>query len=51
MAVSFEASEYTAQSDALGTLRILEAVRMLWLSEKTRTYQANTTSSMAWCRR
>ncbi|QNJ30588.1 GDP-mannose 4/6-dehydratase [Synechococcus sp. PROS-9-1] len=42
VAVSFEAPEYTANSDALGTLRILEAVRMLDLTEKTRIYQAST---------
>ena len=42
VAVSFEAPEYTANSDALGTLRILEAVRMLGLSHKTRIYQAST---------
>ena len=42
VAVSFEAPEYTANSDALGTLRILEAVRMLGLSNKTRIYQAST---------
>ena len=42
VAVSFEAPEYTANSDALGTLRILEAVRMLGLSSKTRIYQAST---------
>jgi GDPmannose 4,6-dehydratase len=42
VAVSFEAPEYTANSDALGTLRILEAVRILGLSEKTRIYQAST---------
>ena len=42
VAVSFEAPEYTANSDALGTLRILEAVRMLGLSPKTRIYQAST---------
>jgi GDPmannose 4,6-dehydratase len=42
VAVSFEAPEYTANSDALGTLRILEAVRMLGLSKKTRIYQAST---------
>jgi GDPmannose 4,6-dehydratase len=42
VAVSFEAPEYTANSDALGTLRILEAVRMLGLSDKTRIYQAST---------
>lgn len=42
VAVSFEAPEYTANSDALGTLRILEAVRMLGLIGKTRIYQAST---------
>ena len=42
VAVSFEAPEYTANSDALGTLRILEAVRMLGLTNKTRIYQAGT---------
>ena len=42
VAVSFEAPEYTANSDALGTLRILEAVRMLGLTQKTRFYQAST---------
>ena len=41
-AVSFEAAEYTANSDALGTLRILEALRMLGVQEKTRNYQAST---------
>ena len=42
MAVSFEAPEYTANIDALGTLRILEAVRILGLTETTRIYQAST---------
>ena len=42
VAVSFEAPEYTANCDALGTLRILEAVRLLGLTEKTRIYQAST---------
>ena len=42
VAVSFEAPEYTANSDALGTLRILEAVRLLGLTNKTRIYQAST---------
>jgi GDPmannose 4,6-dehydratase len=42
VAVSFEAPEYTANSDALGTLRILEAVRMLGLTHTTRIYQAST---------
>jgi len=40
--VSFEEPEYTANSDALGTLRILEAIRTLGLQEKTRFYQAST---------
>ncbi|MEK0290643.1 GDP-mannose 4,6-dehydratase [Caldifermentibacillus hisashii] len=40
--VSFEMPEYTADVDALGTLRILEAVRILGLTEKTRIYQAST---------
>ena len=42
VAVSFESPEYTANCDALGTLRILEAVRILGLTEKTRIYQAST---------
>ena len=40
--MSFEAPEYTANVDALGTLRILEAVRICGLAEKTRFYQAST---------
>ena len=40
--VSFETPEYTANADALGTLRILEAVRLLGLEKKTRIYQAST---------
>jgi len=42
VAVSFETPEYTANCDALGTLRILEAVRILNLKEKTKIYQAST---------
>jgi len=42
VAVSFESPEYTANSDALGTLRILEAVRILGLTTKTKIYQAST---------
>ena len=42
VSVSFESPEYTANSDALGTLRILEAVRLLGLPKKTRIYQAST---------
>lgn len=40
--VSFESPEYTANVDALGTLRLLEAIRMLGLGAKTRFYQAST---------
>lgn len=40
--VSFETPEYTGNSDALGTLRILEAIRLLELEKKTRFYQAST---------
>ena len=40
--VSFETAEYTADTDGMGTLRILEAVRLLGLQEKTRIYQAST---------
>ncbi len=40
--VSFEEPEYTANSDALGTLRLLEAIRILGLEQKTRFYQAST---------
>jgi GDPmannose 4,6-dehydratase len=42
VAVSFEAPEYTANADALGALRILEAIRASGLKEKTRFYQAST---------
>ena len=42
VAVSFETPEYTANSDALGTLRLLEAIRILGLGQKTRFYQAST---------
>jgi len=42
VAVSFESPEYTADVDALGTLRLLEALRLLRLTEKTRFYQAST---------
>jgi GDPmannose 4,6-dehydratase len=42
VAVSFEEPEYTANSDALGVLRILEAIRILKLEKKTRFYQAST---------
>jgi GDPmannose 4,6-dehydratase len=42
VAVSFEEPEYTADSDGLGTLRVLEAIRILRLEKKTRFYQAST---------
>jgi len=42
VAVSFEEPEYTANSDALGSLRILEAIRILGLEKKTKYYQAST---------
>ena len=42
VAVSFEEPEYTANSDALGVLRVLEAIRILGLAKKTRFYQAST---------
>lgn len=42
VAVSFECPEYTANCDALGTLRILEAIRILGLTNKTKVYQAST---------
>jgi GDPmannose 4,6-dehydratase len=42
VAVSFETPEYTANADAVGTLRILEAIRILGLQQRTRFYQAST---------
>lgn len=42
VAVSFETPEYTANADAVGTLRMLEAIRILGLAERTRFYQAST---------
>jgi GDPmannose 4,6-dehydratase len=42
VAVSFETPEYTANSDAVGTLRVLEAIRILGLENKTKFYQAST---------
>jgi GDPmannose 4,6-dehydratase len=42
VAVSFETPEYTANSDAVGTLRVLEAIRILGLEKRTRFYQAST---------
>jgi GDPmannose 4,6-dehydratase len=46
VAVSFEAPEYTADVDAMGSLRILEAIRFLGLENKTRFYQASTQNYM-----
>ncbi len=40
--VSFDTPEYTANADGIGTLRILEAIRLLGLEKKTRIYQAST---------
>ena len=42
VAVSFDSPEYTANADGIGTLRLLEAIRLLGLNEKTRFYQAST---------
>src|SRR3954463_12497376 len=42
VAVSFEEPEYTADSDGIGTLRLLEAIRILGMEKKTRFYQAST---------
>ena len=44
--VSFETPEYTANADATGALRILEAIRILGLTEKTRFYQASTSETL-----
>jgi GDPmannose 4,6-dehydratase len=49
VAVSFEEPEYTANSDALGPLRLLEAMRILGLRDRTRFYQAPRPSSTATC--
>ena len=42
VAVSFESPEYTAQVDAIGTLRLLESIRLLDLTDRTKFYQAST---------
>ncbi|OWO81021.1 GDP-mannose 4,6-dehydratase, partial [Vibrio cholerae] len=42
VAVSFQSPEYTADVDAIGTLRLLEAIRFLGLTKKTKFYQAST---------
>jgi GDPmannose 4,6-dehydratase len=51
VAVSFETPEYTANADALGTLRILEAIRILGLEKTTRFYQASTSEMFGWYRK
>ena len=51
VAVSFETPEYTANADGLGTLRILEAIRILGLEKKTRFYQAPPRNSTDWLRK
>jgi GDPmannose 4,6-dehydratase len=48
VAVSFETPEYTANADAVGTLRLLEAIRILGLEQKTRFYQASTSEMYGW---
>ena len=49
--VSFDVPEYTAETDATGTLRLLEAVRILGLEKKTKIYQPRLLSSLVWYRR
>ena len=51
VSVSFESPEYTANSDALGTLRILEAVRILKMEKKTKIYQASTSELYGWSKK
>ena len=51
VAVSFESPEYTTDVDAIGTLRLLEAIKFLDLSEKTKFYQASTSELYGWCRK
>jgi GDPmannose 4,6-dehydratase len=50
VAVSFESPEYTADVDAIGTLRLLESIRILGLEKKTRFYQASTSELYGWVR-
>src|SRR5690242_12094573 len=49
--VSFESPEYTANADALGVLRLLEAIRILGMEKETRFYQASTSEPTDLCRR
>ena len=51
VAVSFESPEYTADVDGMGTLRILEAIRILGLEKKPASIRPLPPSSMAWCRK
>ncbi|WP_278758027.1 GDP-mannose 4,6-dehydratase, partial [Alistipes putredinis] len=46
--VSFDVPEYTAEADAVGTLRMLEAVRILGMEKKTKIYQASTSELFGW---
>ena len=46
--VSFDVPEYTADADALGTLRLLEAVRILGMEQKTRIYQSRGSTGSSW---
>src|ERR1700709_61328 len=48
--VSFETPEYTANADGIGTLRLLEAIRLLGMTEKVRFYQASTSELYGWVR-
>lgn len=48
--VSFESPEYTANADGTGTLRLLEAIRLLDMTQKTRFYQASTSELYGWVR-
>ncbi len=50
VAVSFEEPEYTANSDAIGVLRLLESIRIAGLQKKTRFYQASTSELFGWVR-
>lgn len=50
VAVSFETPEYTANADGIGTLRLLEAVRILGLIEKPESTRPQQANSMVWCR-
>lgn len=51
VAVSFESPEYTADVDAMGTLRLLEAIRFLGLEKKTRFYGPPPLNCTVWCRK